>query len=89
MVRLVQLQSVTPTMEAAREVDASATTANRISQNRAMEQNSRPDDSRHLERCPCGLEFTDVNIFIVAFPFGLLKLTALGSHHWTRFVSDR
>jgi hypothetical protein len=79
MVRLEQLQSVTPRMLHACEVDASATMANRTSQNREKEWNSRSDDSRHLERCKCGLEFSGVMVFIIIFSFFLLELTVLGS----------
>jgi hypothetical protein len=79
MVRLVELQSVTPTMLLARAVDASATRASRISQDREKERNSRADDSRHLERCKCGLEFSDVMVFIVIFPF----------YFWSYLYSDR
>ena len=57
-----------PTMRCAWAVDASATRANRISQDREKEQNSRSDDSRHLEGCKCGLEFSGVLGFITTFP---------------------
>jgi hypothetical protein len=60
-------------------VDANATRANRISQDREKEENSRSDDSRHLERCTCGLEFVGVMVFIFACPFCLLALTAVES----------
>jgi hypothetical protein len=69
MVRLVQLQFVMPTMSPAREVDASATRANRISQDRDKERNSRSDDLRHLERCECGLEFSNVMVCIISLSF--------------------
>jgi hypothetical protein len=53
-------------------VDASATRTNRISQDREKECNNHSDDSHHLERCKCNLEFSGVMIFIIviiAFPF--------------------
>jgi hypothetical protein len=66
-------------MELARAVDASATRANRISQDREKERSSRAEDSRHLERCKCGLELSNVMVFIIPFPFCLLDSTVLGS----------
>jgi hypothetical protein len=58
-------------MEFARAVDASATRANRISEDREKKWNSRPDDSRHLEHCKRGLEFSSVMVFMITFPFCL------------------
>jgi hypothetical protein len=80
MVRLVPVQTVTPTIwfvahavdvcpPPAQAVDASANTANRISQDQDREQNSRADDSRHLERCNCGLDFSTFVVFIISFSF--------------------
>jgi hypothetical protein len=59
-------------------VDASATRANKISEDREKEQSRRPDGSRHLWRCECSLEFSILMVFIIIFGFYLLALTV----HW-------
>ena len=67
MVRLVQLQSVMPRIEPAWEVDASATGANSISQNRDKMKYSRLDDSRHREGRQYGLGFANLTMLMILF----------------------